>query len=215
MPLVVVLVGTAVLAVLLGVLRPITLAKQLILSAVLVALSILGMLWPLAQQSYSAKVAHAGDGPLNDWQSTIDNYDATYRVAAGGRLEATEVLAVDLPAGRHGIFRFFPVADPTDPHARIVPTVTGVTMDDRPVPVSYSWRAARTFYVAQIGDPDATVSPGVHTYTIDYTIDGALVKAPAAPGDFATRAGDNPAPPAASFYYNVVGFWAMKINAAR
>jgi len=188
-------------------------AKRLFFSTVLVALSCLGMFWPLVQQSVSAKF-EATEAPV-DWQSEITDYAATYRVAADGRVAATEVLTVRLGPYRHGIFRFFPVADPTDPHARMVPTVTGITMDDRAVPVSYEWRDSRRIYVARIGDPNMTVSSGQHTYTISYTVDGGLVRPSTAPGHFTNRAGVNSTAPTASFYYNVVGFWTMKIGAAQ
>lgn len=187
--------------------------KHVVSSTVLVVLALLGLSWPLIQQSYDEKFG-GGHAPSIDSQSTITDYAATYRVAANGRLTATEVLTVDLPADRHGIFRFFPAADPTDPHARIIPNITGITMDHRPVPVSYSWRKDDTVYVAQIGDPEFPVSPGRHSYTIDYVIDGVLATPPAAPGEFTGHAGTNPGPPTASFYFNVVGFWAMRIDTA-
>lgn len=190
---------------------PPTATKRLFVTMVLVALSGVGMLWPLAAQS-----AGSNSGPAQaavDRQSEIKDYAATYRVAADGHVTATEVLTVQLGAYRHGIFRFFPVADPTDPHARMTPTVTGVTLDGRAVPVSYEWRDSRRIYVARIGDPDATIS-GLHTYTITYTVDGGLVTPSTSPGRFSYRAGANPGAPTASFYYNVVGFWTMKIDAA-
>jgi uncharacterized membrane protein YgcG len=182
--------------------------KKLLVSMVLLALSGLGMFWPLIESTSSKS------GPAVDWQSEITDYVATYRVAADGHIAATEALTVQLGAGRHGIFRFFPVTDPTDPYARMVPTITGTTLDDRAVPVSYEWRDSRRFYVARIGDPNVTMSPGLHTYTINYTVDGGLVRPPTSPGKFTNAAGSNPTAPTASFYYNVVGFWAMKIDAA-
>ncbi|UXA07644.1 DUF2207 domain-containing protein [Mycobacterium sp. SMC-2] len=189
-----------------------TTTGKLLLSAVLLALSCLGLFWPLAQQSASAR-SGATEAPV-DWQSEIKDYSATYRVGADGHVAATEVLTVRLGANRHGIFRFFPVADPTDPHARMVPSISGITMDDRAVPVSYEWRDSRRVYVARIGDPNATVSPGLHTYAISYTVDGGLVRPPTAPGHFTNRAGANSTTPTASFYYNVVGFWMMRVDAA-
>ncbi len=190
------------------------LVRKLIGLTLLVVLAALGVSWPLLHQIYEANGAAATHEAAIDRSSTIEDYDATYRVSADGRLVATEVLTVDLPSDRHGIFRYFPAADPTDPHARLIPTVTGITMDGRPVPVSYSWHDDRTFYVAQIGDPDHTVGPGPHTYTIDYAIDGVLVRPPTAMGTFTGHAGANPGPPTASFYYNVFGFWAMKATTA-
>ncbi|MEZ0364331.1 DUF2207 domain-containing protein [Mycobacterium sp. pUA109] len=172
-----------------------------------VALSGLGLLWPLLPDDPGAVE------PATD-PATITNYDATYRIGADGHLEATERLTVNLPTDRHGIFWFFPVADPTDPHLRIEPTVTAITMDDHAVPVSHSWRNGRSIYVAQIGDAEATVSPGVHTYVVDYWVDGVLAKPSTAAGDFTTRVGTNPTEPGSVFYWNVVGFWEMPIRSA-
>jgi uncharacterized membrane protein YgcG len=192
--------------------RPPAAARKLFLWTVLVTLTALGVLWPLAQQRISATTGPT-EAPV-DWQSEIKDYAATYLVRADGRVVATEVLTVRLGANRHGIFRFFPVADPTDPHARMVPAITGITMDGRAAPVSYEWRDGRRVYVARIGDPNATVSAGVHTYAISYTVDGGLVRPPSARGHFTNHAGANRTAPTASFYYNVVGFWAMKVDAA-
>nr|WP_165964954.1 DUF2207 domain-containing protein [Mycobacterium eburneum] len=108
---------------------------RLAISLVLIALSALGLLWPLLLQSHSAK-----GGPLTESPSTITNFDATYRVAADGKLTATETLTVEMTADQHGIFRFFPLADPTDPHARMDPHAVHVTMDGQFVPMKTEWR---------------------------------------------------------------------------
>lgn len=186
--------------------------KRLAVVTGFVALTVLGVSWPLLHQCYLANVA---PGSAVDAESAITDYRATYRIDADGRLLATEVLTVSLPGYRHGIFRFFPAADPTDPHARFIPTITGITMDHRPVPVAYSWRDDQSVFVAQIGDPETMASPGLHTYSISYTVDGVLVKPPTGVGTFTRQAGANPAAPSATFYYNAVGFWAMKIDSAR
>ncbi len=189
-----------------------TTTGKLFVSTVLIALSCLGLFWPLAQETAASRSGSTG-APV-DWQSEITDYAASYRVATDGHVAATEVLTVRLGANRHGIFRFFPVADPTDPHARMVPTIDGITMDGRAVPVSYEWRDSRRIYVARIGDPNTTVSSGLHTYALSYTVDGGLVRPSTAPGHFTNHAGTNSATPTASFYYNVVGFWTMNIDAA-
>lgn len=180
----------------------------LIASVILVALSGLGLLWPLAS-GMTDSVSPARD------PGVIRRYAATYRVGADGHLNATERLTVDLPSGRHGIFWYFPVADPTDSHLRIVPTVTGITMNGRAVPVSYSWRNGRSVYVARIGNPSRTLSQGTYIYEIDYTIDGVLAKTPSAQGKFPTRAGQNRTAADSSFYWNAVGFWEMPIRDAQ
>ncbi len=180
----------------------------LIVSAILIALSGLGLLWPLASGlTYSVS-------PPND-PGVIRRYAATYRVAADGRLIATERLTVDLPSGRHGIFWYFPVADPSDSHLRIVPAVTGITMNGREVPVEYSWRNGRSVYVARIGDSSTTLAQGTYLYEIGYTIDGVLAKTPSAQGKFPTRAGENRIAADSSFYWNAVGFWEMPIRTAQ
>lgn len=182
---------------------------------VFVVLAALGVSWPLLHQIFVTRVASDPHGQAVDPESTITDYTATYRIDADGRLSATEVLTVRLPDSRHGIFRFFPAADPTGPRARLIPRVSSITLDGGPVPVSYSWRDDRTVFVAQIGDPDFTVSPGVHTYSISYAIDGVLVAPPTGLGEFTGRAGTNAVAPSATFYYNAVGFWAMRIDNAR
>lgn len=186
--------------------------KRLAVVTVFVVLTVLGVSWPLLHQFYLANVAR---GSAVDAESAITDYSATYRIDADGRLVATELLTVNLPGYRHGIFRFFPAADPTDPHSRFIPTITGISMDHRPVPVAYSWRDDRSVFVAQIGDPETMAGPGLHTYSISYTVDGVLVKPPTGVGTFTSQTGANPAAPSATFYYNAVGFWAMKIDSAR
>ncbi|ODR11777.1 hypothetical protein BHQ15_00840 [Mycolicibacillus koreensis] len=187
---------------------PLTTVTRLVLSGVLVVLVGLGLFWPLLGQS-------DGDSSTSvDTASTITDYTADYRVEADGRVYATEALTVELAPQRHGIFRFFPADDPTDPHARRLPTVTAVRMDGQPVPVHYEWRNARTMYVARIGDPEHVAPAGPHRYEISYTFDGGLVPTPEAAGQFTAHAGQPSPEPTASFYYDVVGFWAMPIRTA-
>lgn len=188
---------------------------QRAVAMVFVALAALGVSWPLLHQLFVARVGQSLHGQAVDPESTITDYTATYRIDAEGRLLATEELTVELPDSRHGIFRFFPAADPTDAHARLIPRISSVTLDRGPVPVSYSWRDDRTVFVAQIGDPEFTVNPGAHTYSISYAIDGVLVAPPTGLGSFTGHAGANVSAPSATFYYNVVGFWAMRIDNAR
>ncbi|HLR98651.1 MAG TPA: DUF2207 domain-containing protein [Mycolicibacillus parakoreensis] len=187
---------------------PLTTGKRLLLSAVLVALAGLGLVWPLLVQPDGDSAA-----PV-DTASTITDFTARYRVEADGRVYATEALTVQLGPGRHGIFRFFPAEDPTDAHARRLPTVTAVSMDGQAVPVHYEWRDARTMYVARIGDSTRPVPAGPHRYEISYTFDGGLVPAPEAAGAFTAEAGAPDPAASASFYYDVVGFWAMPIRTA-
>jgi len=179
--------------------------RRIIWTTVLCALSAIGLLWPAI---FAHLDSSAGDV---DRQSVITDYTAHYRVDADGRMYASEQLTIDMAAGKHGIFRFFPIADRTDPHARTIPTVTKVTVDGQPGEVGYEWRNNGAFYVARIGNPNVTVAPGPHVYVIDYNINGGLVPPSAGEGQFITRAGTNASAPASAFYYDVVGFWAQPI----
>ena len=58
--------------------------------------------------------------------SSITNFEADYTVDSAGMLTATEVVTVSLPAGRHGIFQFFDVADQSDPKVRYYPQISSV-----------------------------------------------------------------------------------------
>jgi len=187
---------------------PLTTARMWALMAVLTVLTGLGMCVPVARDSAAAAFV----SPTLDLDSEITDYDADYRVGADGTVSATETLTVRLPAGRHGIFRFFPIGHPADPQVRSVPTVTDVRRDGHPATVRYSWRDDGRSYVAQIGDRDTVLAPGSHTYTIRYRLTGALV-APQ-PGRLAVEQGHNPGGPSATFFHNVVGDWPMRIRAA-
>ena len=46
----------------------------------------------------------------------ITDYQVDYVLTAEGRLAAKETLTTEFPVGRHGIFRFWDVADPNDEH---------------------------------------------------------------------------------------------------
>ena len=45
---------------------------------------------------------------------TITHYEADYAVDADGTLRATETITADFPSGRHGIFRYWDLADLAD-----------------------------------------------------------------------------------------------------
>ena len=60
---------------------------------------------------------------------TITNYTADYVVAADGTLAAKEVITAEFPYGRHGIFRFWDLADPSDSEVRLIPENIKVTHD--------------------------------------------------------------------------------------
>src|SRR5690349_21046576 len=80
-----------------------------------VLLTIVGLLYPLAAPLF-ATGADAGPDPVR-----ITDYRADFQVSDSGRLDAVETITAEFPYGRHGIFRFFDLSDPSDSHVRLKP----------------------------------------------------------------------------------------------
>jgi uncharacterized membrane protein YgcG len=128
----------------------------------------------------------------------ITNYRADFAVAANGDLAVTERLRVAFPVGRHGIFRFFDIVDPSAPHARRVPEDIRVTRDGEREAWQESSRDGGRFRVVRIGDPAVEIE-GEHTYAVSYRIDGVIE-----PGTTGRRS---------QFYWNLIpGGWTMPID---
>ena len=71
-----------------------------------------------------------GAGDESPEVTTITKYVADFTLDDQGDLRAVETLTVDFPvSGRHGIFRFWDIADQSAPYARRVPHDISVTMD--------------------------------------------------------------------------------------
>jgi hypothetical protein len=126
------------------------------------------MVWPAVTYNWAL------DAPTYE-ETTITNYDAAFTIDDNGDLHAVETLTVDFPSsGKHGIFRFFDEADQSAPHARRVPHSFVITRDGKSEPFSLESERNGRFTNVKIGDADVTIEPGVHTYVIDYRIDGVL-----------------------------------------
>lgn len=104
----------------------------------------------------------------------FSEYRADFTVAADGTLDATETITAEFPLWRHGLFRYWDVANPNDPHIRQPPDITDIAVDGAPVPYELSWEDNRRFRVAKIGDPDRYLDEGTHVFTIRYRIAGVL-----------------------------------------
>ena len=143
-----------------------------------------GLLWPLLFDGASS------GSPVED-PVVITDYRAEYVVGDDGELEAKETITGMFPSGRHGIFRYWDVANPNNSRIRQLPQVDSVQLDGGPVPYQMLWEDGDRFRVARIGDPDSTLDYGEHVYEIRYTIPGVLD-----PGDtgadrrFAASTGD-------------------------
>jgi len=91
--------------------------KRLLAQIGLAVLAIALLFWPVLVNAIEGL---EDPDPVSD-PVTITDYRGDLRVDADGRLTATERIKADFPSGRHGIFRFFDVADPSDPNARLIP----------------------------------------------------------------------------------------------
>ena len=129
-----------------------------------------GLLWPVI---FGALPQAAG--PASD-PVVITNFRGDFVVDRDGRLEATETITTRFPSGRHGIFRYWDVANQNDSHIRQVPQVTEILLDDQPVPYKMLWQNQQRFLVAKIGDPDRYLDFGTHVFRIRYTIDGCSIR---------------------------------------
>lgn len=184
--------------------------KRVIAAILLTLLAAGGLLWPLAAAKLTSKSSSGVDDPV-----VVTNYTATYNVAANGNLDATEVVTGKFPGGRHGIFRFWDLVDPSDPHVRYRPQIKSITMDGQPVKVSYSWQEGDRFYVAKIGDPDSYVTPGSHAYTLAYSVPDAISPISAGAKEYVSSQGTVGAGSQSDFYWNVVAQgWQMAIQQA-
>ncbi|MEI6624144.1 MAG: DUF2207 domain-containing protein [Actinomycetes bacterium] len=172
--------------------------KPILLAMLVVVLTVVGLLWPLVDVS---SVASSTSDPV-----TVSQYVGDFTVAADGQLTATETLTAQFPGARHGIFRFFDTTDPNNPNIRRVPQITAVTRDGVVDPVELSWQGNGSILVARIGNPDAYVTPGSHTYVIAYTVPGVISPITAgADKTFPSTAGENAAvTPQSVFFWNVV-----------
>ena len=144
----------------------------------------------------------------------ITNFRGDFVVDRDGRLEATETITTRFPSGRHGIFRYWDVANQNDSHIRQVPQVTEILLDDQPVPYKMLWQNQQRFLVAKIGDPDRYLDFGTHVFRIRYTIDGVLDPGAWEPKKtFASTLGDPAA--TSAFFWNVVApGWNNEIDRA-
>lgn len=146
----------------------------------------------------------------------ITDYTADFTLGADGTLQATERITAEFPAGtpRRGIFRYFDAQVRAAPNVRLSTEDIQITMDGAPVKVDYFWEGER-YYVARVGDADIIVSPGPHVYEITYRVPGATFTPTTGEGTFVTTAGDPPADPQSTFYWNVVApGWLMRIENA-
>jgi uncharacterized membrane protein YgcG len=107
----------------------------------------------------------------------ITSYDVELQVVANGDLHVVETIAYDFGAAEHhGIYRDIPTRlRYDDRYDRLFPLqVEAVTASPPGTPANYAIEdAGGGLTRIKIGDPDRTIT-GAHTYTITYTIRGAM-----------------------------------------
>ncbi|HEX6887895.1 MAG TPA: DUF2207 domain-containing protein [Candidatus Nanopelagicales bacterium] len=173
---------------------------------------LVGLSWPVA----GAWLGHAGgDGDSTD-PATITAYAATYDVAADGALRVTEDVTVAFPIERHGIFRYWDLADPADSGARYEPAITSVTRDGGREPYELEWDLGHRFRIARVGAADTLLAPGTYTYRITSEIPGAVSPGgTSAAAPWVTTDGAAPAAAGSAFLWSVVAAgWEMPIDRA-
>ena len=139
----------------------------------------------------------AGEDPTR-----IAKYVASFDISEDGTMRVREVLTVAFPSSpsRHGIFRYFDHLDTNAPGLRRVPHDLTITRDGAAEPYTTYDEGDGRYTVARIGAEQVTISEGLHTYTIEYTIDDVLL----------------PAGTGSRFYWNLVpGGWDQRIDRAR
>src|SRR5262249_28739239 len=103
---------------------------------------------------------------------------------------------------------------PHDPHVRMVPTVTSVTLDGAQVPYQMSWDDSRRIVTAKIGDPGKYLNPGTHDFVIHSVVPNALAPSNVGEGlSFASSTGETAGSPSV-FYWFVIKSWNNRIAQA-
>src|SRR5262245_59503489 len=121
----------------------------------------------------SAGAAHAASVPGTEH---ITNFDVKLTVAPDGLLTVHEVIGYDFGVvPRHGIFRDIPVREvyTTNSDYERVYRLHVANVQATGASARTSTSKHGNYLRVRIGDPDKTVT-GPHTYTIDYTVEGAL-----------------------------------------
>ncbi len=112
--------------------------------------------------------------------ASIPSYDVAMRVGPDGRLHVTETIRYDFGSSpRHGITRDIPTRVPYDKRRDRLYRLHDVTVSSpqASTPTDLAVSDSNGVTSLRIGDPERTVT-GRHSYTVRYTIDGALNRFP-------------------------------------
>ncbi|HEX8099104.1 MAG TPA: DUF2207 domain-containing protein [Actinomycetota bacterium] len=105
----------------------------------------------------------------------IKSYDANITIQRNGTIEVIERIDYDFGSfPKHGIFRDIPVRLAyDDKYDRVFPLHVQSVTGSPGTPADYKTTTEGGLLHIRIGDPDKTIT-GLHTYTIDYEVEGAL-----------------------------------------
>lgn len=97
--------------------------------------------------------------------AVIRSYDADMEIDRNGNMVLVENLLVDLPAGKHGIFRIFDTADPRRPNVSHPVVVESIERDGEPERYE-EVDSVRGTYSLRIGNANRVLTEGTYLYTI-------------------------------------------------
>jgi uncharacterized membrane protein YgcG len=154
-------------------------------------------LWALAAAWLAIAAPALAQDEDADHFERVTEYKSDIVVAADGTLSVHETITVNARGSdiRHGIFRDFPTLYPDGVHVRF--DVSRVTRDGHDE--AYAIGGLDNGRRVRIGDANAVLAYGLHTYTIDYTTDRQIAFFPNYD----------------ELYWNVTGNgWRLRIDAA-
>ncbi|OGG24257.1 hypothetical protein A3A79_03660 [Candidatus Gottesmanbacteria bacterium RIFCSPLOWO2_01_FULL_43_11b] len=124
----------------------------------------------------------------------IQSFDTNITIEANGLIDVSETIDYDFgQESRHGIFRTIPFVKTNQDNKKFKLDFTNISVSDQ-----FSKSFEDSSMTLKIGDPNKTIT-GTHSYTIGYTVIGAL-----------TYFSDHD-----ELYWNVTGNdWPVSINAA-
>lgn len=137
-----------------------------ILSWVIRALIVVAFVVPLI-----FKPGGGGTGAADD--AVVQRYEAQMDIDEAGDLTLVEHLLVDLPAGKHGIFRIFDTADPRRSNVEHPVVVESIERDGESEHYEVVGTTRGT-YTVRIGRAEVILTPGLHEYTIRSTTTGVF-----------------------------------------
>jgi uncharacterized membrane protein YgcG len=123
----------------------------------------------------------------------VRSFDARYEIQPDTTILVTETIEYDFAsAERHGIFRDLALYQPIDDDRERRYPISEIDVEGgEGTPDQFEVSRFGDFQRIKIGDADVTIT-GVHTYTIEYRLAGAM----------------NPQPDGPELYFNVTGMWA-------